>query len=176
MLLSEYLHLPPGELHFHLGPHGKPALATDSAERSLSFNLSHSGDIAVFAFGWNRNIGVDVEKFRQIEHEEVARRYFSAQEIRSLTSLPPENRPAGFFSCWTRKEAYVKAVGGGLGIPLESFDVNLEPGSPARFLRGVDPSWSIVGFVADQQHPAALVYDGPPADIRFFTSDRRPSE
>jgi 4'-phosphopantetheinyl transferase len=142
----------------------------------LSFNLSHSEDVAVCAFGWNRNIGVDVEKIRQIDHEEIARLYFSASEIHALASLPPEKRPAGFFSCWTRKEAYVKAVGGGLEIALGSFDVSLEPGSPARFLRGVASSWSIIGFMADQQYPAALVYDGSPADIRFFTSNRRTPE
>ena len=172
-LLGLYLRKQPGELQFRLEQQGKPALAPESAERSLSFNLSHSDDVAVFAFGWKRNIGVDVERIRTgVEHADIARCHFSAEEIRSLASLAPENRSRGFFYCWTRKEAYIKANGRGLQIPLDSFDVNLEPGTPACFLRGVDPSWRIVGFEADQQYPAALVYDGLPADLRFLTLDQ----
>ncbi len=171
-LLGQYLRKQPGELQLRLGQQGKPALAPESAGRSLSFNLSHSEDVAVFAFGWNRNIGVDVERIRPgVGHEDIAHYHFSAGEVRSLASLPPENRVEGFFFCWTRKEAYIKASGRGLQIPLDSFDVNLEPGTPACFLRGVDPSWRIIGFEADQQYPAALVYDGLPADLRFLTLD-----
>jgi 4'-phosphopantetheinyl transferase len=171
-LLGQYLSKQPGELQFHLGQQGKPSLAPEPAGRSLSFNLSHSEDFAAFAFGWNRNIGVDIERIRPgVEHEDIAQCHFSAAEIESLVNLPPADQAKGFFVCWTRKEAYIKASGRGLQIPLDSFDVNLEPGTAARFLRGVDPSWRIIGFEADQQYPAALVYDGPPADLRFLTLD-----
>jgi 4'-phosphopantetheinyl transferase len=172
-LLARYLGKQPKELQFVFGREGKPALVPEPAERILSFNLSHSQDIGIFAFGWNRNIGVDVERVRaDVECEDIARHYFSAQEIKSLARLPPQKRTEGFFLCWTRKEAYIKARGGGLQIPLDSFDVSLEPGTPARFLGGVDPSWRISSFVADHEHPAALVCDGPSVDLRFFIVDR----
>lgn len=169
MLVARYLRKQPKDLQFSLGQQGKPALVPESARRALRFNLSHSQDVAVFAFGWNRNIGVDVERVRpNIEYEDIARDYFSAVEIQSLARLPRQKRVEGFFLCWTRKEAYVKACGGGLQIPLDSFDVSLEPGTPARFLGGVHSSWHIRSFTAGSEYPAALVYDGLPVDLRFF--------
>lgn len=168
-LLAQYLSKQPGDLQLVLGREGKPALAPESAGETLSFNLSHSQDMAIFAFGRNRNIGVDVERIRpDLDCENTAHHYFSAGEMRSLAGLPRQRRVEGFFLCWTRKEAYIKACGGGLQIPLDSFDVSLEPGSPAHFLGGVNPSWRMSGFMADNDYPAAVVYDGPPGNLRFF--------
>ena len=172
-ILAQYLHQRPSELQIRYGPEGKPALAQDPAGRSLSFNLSHSDDLAVLAFGWDRNIGIDIERIRpDIEYEDIARSHFSAGEVSSLTRLAPRDRVEGFFLAWTRKEAYVKAHGGGLQIPLDSFDVNLSPGEPARFIRGVNPRWQIADCLVDHGYPAALVYDGAPAHVRFFTPAR----
>src|SRR6185312_3642180 len=110
MLLARYLRKQPKDLQFLLGREGKPALVPESAGETLSFNLSHSQDVAVFAFGWHRNIGVDVERVRpDVEYEDIARHHFSAGEIQSLASLPRQKRVEGFFLCWTRKEAYIKA-------------------------------------------------------------------
>lgn len=168
-LLARYLRKRPQDVQFSFGREGKPALAPEFEGRALGFNLSHSHDVAVFAFGWNRNIGVDVEKVRpDVEHEDIASQYFSAREVRAMAGLPKQQSADGFFRCWTRKEAYIKVRGGGLQIPLDGFDVSLEPDSPARFLGGVHPSWSISSFMAGDAYPAALVYDGPPADLRFF--------
>jgi 4'-phosphopantetheinyl transferase len=169
-LLARYLRKQPKDLQFLLGSEGKPALAPESAG-TLSFNLSHSEDVAVFAFGWNRNIGVDVERVRpDVGYEDIANHHFSTREIQSLARLPRQQRVEGFFLCWTRKEAYIKAVGGGLQIPLDSFDVSLEPGNPARFLGGVDSSWRISSLTAGNEYPVALAYDGLPANLRFFIS------
>ena len=173
-LLAQYLCRHPGDLQFVFGSEGKPALAPDSAGEAVGFNLTHSQDMAVFAFGRNRNIGVDVERTRSdVDCESIARHYFSAREMRSLARLPRHRRVEGFFLCWTRKEAYIKACGGGLQIPLDSFDVNLEPDAPAHFLGGVDPSWRINSFMVGSDYPVALVYDGrPPVDFQFFTLNR----
>jgi len=169
-ILARYLHQRASELQIGYGDEGKPAVPPDSTGRSLSFNLSHSEDLAVLALGWDRNIGIDVERIRHdMEHEDIARSHFSACEVSSLVGLAPPDRVDGFFLAWTRKEAYVKACGGGLQVPLDSFDVNLEPGEPARFLRGVDSRWQIVGWLVEHGYPAALVYDGAPAHVRFFT-------
>jgi len=86
-----------------------------------------------------------------------------------LLAVPPEARAEGFFLAWTRKEAYVKARGQGLQIQLDSFDVSLTPGQPARFLRGVTAEWHLIAFSIDVNHPSALVFDGPPAALRFFS-------
>jgi 4'-phosphopantetheinyl transferase len=172
-ILAQYLGQAPLQLQIYYGAEGKPALALDSTGRSLSFNLSHSEDIAVLALGWDRNIGIDVERIRtDIEYEDIARSHFSTDELMSLRALPPQDRVEGFFLAWTRKEAYLKARGNGLQVPLDSFDVNLKPGEPARFVRGVDPQWQIVGWLAEPGYPAALVYDGTPSHVRFFTLTR----
>ncbi|WP_245258180.1 4'-phosphopantetheinyl transferase superfamily protein [Afipia sp. 1NLS2] len=169
ILLARYLQARPKDLMFLLGPEGKPALTAESAGEMLSFNVSHSQDVAVFAFGQNRNIGVDVERVRfDVEYDDIAQHYFSVGEMQSLAKLPRGNRREGFFLCWTRKEAYVKAGGRGLQIALDSFDVNLEPGDPACFLRGVHASWRISSFMVSNEYPVALVYDGAPADLKFF--------
>jgi 4'-phosphopantetheinyl transferase len=169
VILACYLQVAPADLAFRYGKQNKPELAPDGCGRFLGFNLSHSDDLAICAVGWNRNIGVDVEKIRaDVRGEDLARRYFSAGELQSLLQLAPDRRAEGFFTCWTRKEAYVKARGDGLNIPLDSFDVTLDPGAAARVLRGSDPSWRMVGFTAQSGFPAALVHDGPPADLRFL--------
>jgi 4'-phosphopantetheinyl transferase len=172
-ILSTYVGVPSDQLEFRYGKQGKPNFEPDSAGKFLSFNLSHSGDLAIMAVGRNRNIGIDVERIRtDCSYEEIALAYFSADEFKFLTSLRPENRAKGFFDCWTRKEAYIKARGGGLQIPRENFDVSLELDAPGCFRRDVDSRWHMFAFLAVRGYPAALVYDGRLADIRYFSSDR----
>ncbi len=171
-LLAYYLRISPPEVKFRYEQHGKPALDLESRTKVLNFNLSHSSDLALCGVGWNRKIGIDIEKVE--EHfggEELARRYFSVSEAESLLSLPLKLQAASFFNCWTRKEAYVKARGDGLLLPLDSFDVTLAPGVPGRFLRGVDQDWQLVAFSAALGFPAALVYNGSPCKIRFLSRD-----
>lgn len=162
----------PQDLRFRYAPGGKPALIRERPGAALDFNLSHAGDLVVLAVARSRRLGVDVERAgTEVDTEEIARRFFSPDEVRSLRGLPGGLRQDGFFRCWTRKEAYVKARGEGLQIALDSFDVTLDPASPARFTRGVDPSWQLLGFIAEPGYPAALVYDGAPAGVRFLAVD-----
>ncbi len=169
-LLGGYLNVPPGELRLRYGPQGKPALESGNSYAPISFNMSHTHDLAVFAFTSRRQIGVDVERFRtDSDIEEIADRYFSEAERRQLSALPANLKAEAFFLCWTCKEAYIKAREGGLHIELKSFDVTLTPGCAASFTRGVDPSWQIDTFSAAEQCPSAVVYEGPPCTIRFFT-------
>jgi 4'-phosphopantetheinyl transferase len=86
-------------------------------------------------------------------------------------ALPAELQTEGFFNCWTRKEAYVKARGGGLQIPLDSFDVVLTPVAPAQFVRGVKACWNLVTFAPEPNFVAALAFDGSPCEVRFFDTD-----
>jgi 4'-phosphopantetheinyl transferase len=132
-LLGAYLQRPARDLQFTTNAHGKPALASEGCD--LQFNVSHSGDWVVYAVTRGRAVGVDVEGVRPLTSlEGIARRFFSPREVDALFALPEPQRQAAFFRCWARKEAYIKAVGRGLGIPLHEFDVSLAPGEPARLL------------------------------------------
>jgi len=124
----------PAQLTFCYSSHGRPSLAGDTGAPLLNFNLSHSGNLAAAAFARDCQLGIDVEHVRTIGPD-VATRFFSAVEQRALAALAPEQRLEGFFRCWTRKEAYVKALGLGIGIDLRAFDVTLTPDEPACLLR-----------------------------------------
>jgi 4'-phosphopantetheinyl transferase len=130
-ILGGCLGTDPRALVFSYGPQGKPALATPAGE--LQFSLAHSAHLAMYAVTVGYPIGVDVERLRPVpEMGRIAERTFSPRECATLRGLPPTLRPAGFFNCWTRKEAYIKAVGLGLSYPLDRFSVSLAPGEPAR--------------------------------------------
>ena len=117
-------------------PHGKPVLAEPLDKSGLTFNLSHSGDLTLYAFASGSTIGVDVEAVRIIDDgDRVAAIAFSKREFERYERLLPRDRAIGFLNCWTRKEALVKAMGSGLSYRLSSFDVSLAPGEPARVTR-----------------------------------------
>ena len=135
-ILSRYLDREPDQLRFCYNTYGKPDLTEDTGAEGLCFNLSHSHGIALYALTRGREIGVDIEYFRpDVEAEKLAERFFSPREAAVLRALPEHLRREGFFNCWTRKEAYIKAEGRGMSIPLSAFDVSLTPGEPAALLR-----------------------------------------
>jgi 4'-phosphopantetheinyl transferase len=134
-LLAGYLHVRPERLEFSYGVHGKPELTAYFGERPLRFNLSHSERFVLYAITRGREIGVDLEVIRPVaDLDKIAEHFFSAGEREALRSLPDNEKTRAFFDCWTRKEAYLKALGNGLAKPLNSFDVSLTPGEPARLL------------------------------------------
>jgi len=121
IVLGRYLQLDPACLSFRVTEHGKPELSTGS---DLRFNLSHTEGAAVVAVTRARRVGVDVERIRQnLNPLELADRFFSREESDWLRSQPVSQQFAAFFACWTAKEAYVKACGGGLSMPLTAFAV-----------------------------------------------------
>lgn len=131
LLLARYLDTAPGELEIGYGEFDKPYLAGGP-----SFNLSHSGTVVLYAFAADGELGIDVElDDTDIARERVAERFFSPSEVKVLRSLPAEAQPRAFLSCWTRKEAFIKARGDGLSLALDSFDVTLAPDTPAALLR-----------------------------------------
>jgi 4'-phosphopantetheinyl transferase len=128
----------------------------------------------VYAIARNRNLGIDVEHIRpESAGENIATRYFSAREVGELRSLPPQARVQAFFDCWTRKEAYVKATGMGLQIPLDRFAVSLSPDQPAQFLEGVEPRWHLAACNTVEGYAAAIAYDGSLTYISCFFADAR---
>lgn len=170
-LLRRYLAEAPGRVEFSYGEFGKPALAGVHASSGLSFNVSHSGGLAVYAFAENRNLGIDVEQIKaDFVSEDIARRYFSARELHDLLSLPPEKRAEAFFHCWTRKEAYLKARGAGLKIPLDSFSVSLLPGQPVELVAGTEAGWQLTALQLGIGFAGALAYDGASCPVRLLGS------
>jgi len=170
-ILTRYLPLEPHQLRFSANAYGKPCL---SPERGLDFNLSHSKDIALIAITLNRRVGVDIEHIRaDIATEEIARRFFSEGEVSELLALPVEQRETAFFNCWTRKEAYIKAQGLGLSLPLESFDVSLAPNEPAS-LHATRPDlqeaarWTLKHLTVDPGYVAAIAVEGKDPQFRLW--------
>jgi 4'-phosphopantetheinyl transferase len=165
-LLGRYLAMRPADLRFAYGPHGKPTLDAAATAGDLRFNLAHSGGVALYAIARGRALGVDVERHRSHEEDGLAERFFSSREIAALRALPPASRRAAFYTCWTRKEAYVKARGEGLGIPLDRFSVAFGPGESAALLHVEgDPQeagrWSLTNLDVDEGYAAALCVEGP---------------
>lgn len=131
-LLGEYLGIAPAAVRFAYGAHDKPRLETEA----LRFNLSHSGPVALYVFNRREEVGIDVELDQgDYARERIAERFFSPTETASLRSLPDALQPRAFLTCWTRKEAFIKARGDGLSLALDSFDVSLKPDTPAAVLR-----------------------------------------
>ena len=129
VILARYLNVRPEEIQFRYNSWGKPYLAPDRHPSPPLFNLSHSYGLALCGLSRNRMVGVDLERVRLLtEYEQIMEQVFCPQEIRTLTALPDPMRQRTFFSNWTRKEAYIKALGRGLSIPLNRFDVSA--GSP----------------------------------------------
>lgn len=164
VLLGRYLAREPEQLRFRYSSYGKPSLE-DGAQAGLQFNLSHSHQMALLAFTRGRNVGVDIEYMRpDVEFEQLAQHFFSPSECAVLLDVAPALRKETFYNCWTRKEAYIKARGEGLSIPLDVFDVSLRPGEPAALLQcREDPAevarWSLHALIPGEQYAAALVVE-----------------
>lgn len=170
MILSCYLGRPGGSLQFLYGTAGKPRLRLAESDPSIRFNLSHSQGLAAYAISCDREIGIDVEATRSGEgRSEIAEHYFSPAELAELRALPRDRQDEGFLLCWTRKEAYIKALGAGLGtIALDSFSVSLTPGEVAS-LRSLDSArWSLRSFEPDSGFVGAIVSEGPPCSLTLW--------
>ncbi|MES1241441.1 MAG: 4'-phosphopantetheinyl transferase superfamily protein, partial [Acidobacteriota bacterium] len=173
----------PELVRFTYGPRGKPFLAPPfslspgTGERAgergdgindsgdLFFNLSNSDERALVGFVRGREIGVDIEFLKPMpDCEQIAERFFSESERVVLRGVPQASKEEAFFNCWTRKEAYLKAVGEGLAAPLDSFDVTLAPGEPPRMLtlRGdadAAARWWLEHFRLSPEHIGALALE-----------------
>ncbi|MDE0300083.1 MAG: 4'-phosphopantetheinyl transferase superfamily protein [Candidatus Poribacteria bacterium] len=171
-ILSKYLEPQPHQLRFQYTPYGKPTLSPEVG--ALSFNLSHSRDIALYAVTQEREIGVDVEFIRkEINLLGIAKRFFSKREYVQLQALPRSRQLQSFFDCWTRKEAFIKARGDGFFLPLHQFDVSITPGEPAALLRtewNPDEAalWSLKSLNPGPGYAAALAVEGKHWHLRHW--------
>lgn len=174
VILARYLGKHPRQIQFCYSEYGKPALAGQPVKKGLDFNLSHSHELALYAVTWKRKIGVDVERIEaDFATEEIAERYFSAREVAVLRALPPHMQTEAFFNCWTRKEAYIKAIGEGLSHPLDRFDVSLAPDEPAAILNlegnpQEAAQWSLRELAPGRGYAAALAVRGSGWKLRCW--------
>ena len=165
-ILSRYLNISSHILRFDYNPYGKPSLIVAQGGNTLRFNLSHSRGMALIALTKNRDIGVDIEGINpNFSCLEIAEKFFSPLENSVLGSLPEHLQATAFFTCWTRKEAYIKAVGKGLSIPLNQFDVSLAPGEPAALLNVEGnpeevSKWSLIELFPSSDMVAAVAVAG----------------
>ena len=171
-ILSQYLNTDPQELTFSYTARGKPEFAPGFPGASIKFNLSHSRGFALLAVAQSLCVGIDIQFIDpELSVDGIATRFFSRTEINTLRTLSPIEKTKAFFDCWTRKEAYIKALGEGLSLQLDSFDVAFGPGVPAALLRAdvspQEPSrWSMYDIAVRRGYAAALVVEGKAHRLR----------
>lgn len=164
-ILSCFCGIHPGKLRFRYGAHGKPALIVERANADLRFNLSHAQQAVLCAVTRDREVGVDLEQLREnIGDRGLEERFFSPREAAALTRLPCDEWHKAFFTCWTRKEAYVKAKGEGLSMDPRSFDVFDSRDLAPRLCIENDPReaarWALVDLDVPAGYIAALAIEG----------------
>lgn len=161
-LLGKYLGTPPEDVILTCNTYGKPSLGGGAPR--LRFNLSHSGDIALYAFSRSRELGVDIERVDpKMATEAIADQFFSPTEVTALRAVPRSRRPRAFFACWTRKEAYIKARGKGLSLPLDRFAVSIGPGKASllrSYIAGDVDRWSLKDLTPGPGYAGALAVEG----------------
>jgi len=172
LLMGAYLGIDANQVEISYIKNGKP-----NHHSNLEFNVSHSEDWAVIGFTLDTILGIDIECIkRNIEFEDIARRFFSLEESKLVINSPKEQLALYFYNCWTRKEAFVKALGDGLSFPLDQFEVSCVPSDPPQLLKTKwdkteATKWSLWGFEKDQDYVGAITLKGPSKELLYYTWD-----
>ncbi|CAG1014533.1 4'-phosphopantetheinyl transferase [Anaerolineae bacterium] len=165
LTLGHYLKLPPNSLIFEGGGQSKPRLNDPLGASNLEFNLSHSNGMILIGVAQGRQVGVDLEYIRPIDQPlKLAKRFFSPAEAAKLARIPESDQQVGFFRCWTYKEAYIKARGGGMSIPLDSFEVAFSPDETPCLLYCTDDNpqrWQLIAITTIPGYASAVVIERP---------------
>ena len=160
-VLGRYLAIAPDRVQLGYGAHGKPFVVPmpELQFADLQFNMSHGHELALYAVGRDRPVGIDVEYVRRpiADLEQITQRFFSKREHSTLLALPPHQRAKAFFRGWTCKEAYLKAIGTGLA-ELDQVEVALAPNIPARLILSPNSAnWWLHTLEPQPDYTAALV-------------------
>ncbi len=172
-LLGRYLGVEPRGLSFGQNRHGKPILLSPGSR--LHFNVSHSREVALYAFALRGEVGVDVEHCRpHASHLDLARRFFTPAEADALTALPLGESESAFFRVWTRKEAFLKLLGLGLAGGTESFEVSVPPDEPARLVRlhgqeGPAARYALENLTPAEGYAGALAVEGHGSQLELWS-------
>jgi 4'-phosphopantetheinyl transferase len=173
-LLASYLGMRAEVIRLLPGPNGKPFVSGQDVPGGIRFNCSHSADRGLIVIARGCGLGADLEQHRHLsDAEDLAKAFFSDSEIKELNDLPESLKTVGFFNCWTRKEAFVKALGLGLSFPLNRFSVSLMPGQPAALLdvaedHGAIKKWTMASLDVGVDYSAALVFEGRNVKFQYF--------
>lgn len=173
-ILSRYLLVEPKYIHLEYSAYGKPAVSGEAAG-VLDFNLAHSGEWVLYAISLPRRIGVDIEQVQAKEGwVQIAQSFFAPREIQTLLALPGERQLSAFYACWTRKEAFIKALGKGLSYPLDKFCVSVAREDAPRLLAVQDESeaiddWNLFDIPIDGKYQATLAAEGIVREINYWT-------
>ena len=157
--LSKYADVEPREWTFRAGSHGRPEIAGPGGVPPLRFSLSHTAGLVALAVALQVDVGIDVEGVNsRASGRDLARRYFASSEAEGLEALPPERQGRAFLEYWTLKEAYIKATGLGLSMPLKSFAFQLADPPAITFESGTnDPGeWHFFRLDLGAHHMSAL--------------------
>jgi 4'-phosphopantetheinyl transferase len=174
-IIARYLNTRPDALNFTYSKYGKPSLE-DQTKLQLRFNVAHSGDFALYAFVLDSDIGVDIELINsEFATETIATRFFSSNEVAALLAFPTSKRIHAFFDCWTRKEAFIKAQGMGLSLPLDQFEVSLKHDQPALLRTNWDLGearrWLLMNIDVALDYAAALAVPVGEYRVQHFHVD-----
>ncbi len=173
-ILGSYLKKGPHQLRFNYTQNGKPELIDENSDEYLNFNVSYSNELILYAVSLNRRIGVDIEYIRpDFADEQIVESFFSKQETEKFLSLPENIRKEAFFTCWTRKEAYLKATGEGIASGMDQFAVSLVPGEPAAlFSINNNPEETYNFYLEDINlgagYKASLAVEGAGCKIKYW--------
>jgi 4'-phosphopantetheinyl transferase len=174
-VLAGYIAIPAAELRFEYLSSGKPQLAASHNPRAMQFNVSHSAGMALIAVSGEHRLGVDVERIREdLATAALAERFFSPREREGLRALPAQLRVRGFFACWTRKEAFLKATGDGLTFPLADFSVTTHPDSDPKLEeikgnREAGDQWFLADVDVGNVYRAALAVEATGCHLQTYT-------
>jgi 4'-phosphopantetheinyl transferase len=173
-ILGGYVDLSPEEIRFEQTRFGKPFLAGPHDQARVRFNMSHSGDAVLVAITRDRHIGADIERIRPLDFAGIVNSHFTAQECAFIRNQPTEKQQNAFFTCWTRKEAFIKAVGKGLSIPLNTFDVCIPSGQTGRKLTAPNEapdveSWWLTDVIVPLGYAGAIAIEGRLVEVVYKT-------
>ena len=177
-LLGKYLGTEASEIQFNYGLHGKPAVESLSTGQALQFNLAHSNDRAIFIFGWDRPVGIDIEHVRPLQDaDRFAEQFYSTRETALINSLPGDDKWNAFYKLWTCKEAFLKAQGSGLTVPLNQVEIFLDGEEAARLISiGGDTEqaadWKLWIFNPLPGYQAAIAIQGFEGQIQIQQKNR----
>ena len=164
----------PEDFVFEYLEHGKPVLINDARFADITFNVSHSSDFALIAISQKQNIGIDIEKVNhKLDHQALVTRFFSEIEQSEFLTIAEANKAKAFCACWTRKEAFIKAIGDGITYGLDTFDVTINPEIQTSSINLHKPTseiWSAQDLHVGDDYMACLVSNVPDTNIRCWRS------
>ena len=168
--LGNYIGTEPSDITFTYNKYGKPGLKPEHNLGNIKFNVSHSANLAIYAISQNREVGIDLEYIREVRTaDKIIKRFFTQQETDFYYSQPENKKKLAFFTLWTRKEAYSKARGMGIGLPSKEFDLNLAPTTVTSTTNTkAESKWSLVDIEIDEDYLAALATEGKDIEICRF--------